>query len=317
MSAGLPGLGLGGLFFIFSALIAPFFEFIRTVRGESDAASWRRVGRNFALAVAMIVAVDGALRLAYLGIDLTGLGDPATEAPTVLPLVPIAITVGLLAAVLGSAKAMQLAAFARSRGIPPLPVPTPWPGRRRALAGGVAVTAGWFVLLLFGASQLSPVSDTESTPAVAAGLDQGEAPGSGPLGGRTSVARTLDRRGETGGAPVTQRRPRAPDSVLAASSISATAPPSTDTPAGATTGTPHQPTAPVGSTSAPPPEETDPEPAGPLSDAGPDSAAGPPEHAAAGADAGPPDHAGPPEHAGPPAKDYQTVGSTRNSIRVP
>ena len=41
MSAGLPGLGLGGLFFILSALLAPLLELGRPVRGRSSRA-WRR-----------------------------------------------------------------------------------------------------------------------------------------------------------------------------------------------------------------------------------------------------------------------------------
>ena len=85
MSAGLPGLGLGGLFFVLSALFAPFVELRRTVRGESRPGAWRQVGRQFAIALVMVAIV----------------------APLV-PLTPLGITVALLAAVLLAAKGAQL-----------------------------------------------------------------------------------------------------------------------------------------------------------------------------------------------------------------
>ena len=85
MSAGLPGVGLGGLFFVISALVAPLVELRRAARGESSAAAWRQVGRQFALAAAMVAVV----------------------APLV-PLAAVGITLGLLVAVLAGAKSAQL-----------------------------------------------------------------------------------------------------------------------------------------------------------------------------------------------------------------
>ena len=86
MSAGMPGLGLGGLFFVLSALFAPVVELHRTAQGRSSAAAWRAVGRQFAIAATMVLIV----------------------APLV-PWVPVGITAALLAAVLLAAKAAQLA----------------------------------------------------------------------------------------------------------------------------------------------------------------------------------------------------------------
>ena len=85
MSAGLPGLGLGGLFFVLSALFAPVVELRRTAQGRSSAAAWRQVGRQFALAAAMVAVV----------------------APFV-PLVPLGITTALLGVVLLAAKGAEL-----------------------------------------------------------------------------------------------------------------------------------------------------------------------------------------------------------------
>ena len=109
MSAGLPGLGLGGLFFIVSALLAPLVELARTVRGRSSPGAWRGVWRQFAIALTMIVAVDLALRLLLLAAAALGTGaGSATEGVTRLPLAPIVLTAGLLIAVLLGAKALQL-----------------------------------------------------------------------------------------------------------------------------------------------------------------------------------------------------------------
>jgi len=92
MSAGMPGLGLGGLFFVLSALFAPFVELRRTAQGRSSAAAWRQVGRQFAIAATMVLIV----------------------APLV-PWVPVGITAALLATVLLAAKGAQLALRASAR----------------------------------------------------------------------------------------------------------------------------------------------------------------------------------------------------------
>jgi hypothetical protein len=121
VSAGLPGLGLGGLFFILLALLAPFVELIRTARGRSSVAAWRAAGRQFALALTMVAAVVLTLRLLSVVADATGLAGPLSDgSPTVLALRPLGITLGLLACVLAAAKAMQLIATLRTRRRPPL-----------------------------------------------------------------------------------------------------------------------------------------------------------------------------------------------------
>lgn len=116
MSAGLPGLGLGGLFFVITALLAPLFELHRTLRGRSSAEAWRQVARQFAIAVSMIVAVDLALRALLFTASLLG-AEIGTRGSglTVLPLAPIGITTALLAGLLAAAKGLQLGLRASSR----------------------------------------------------------------------------------------------------------------------------------------------------------------------------------------------------------
>ena len=156
MSAGLPGLGLGGLFFILLALLAPFVELIRTTRGRSSVAAWRAVGRQFALALTMVAAVELTLRLLYALADATGLAGPLSDrSPTVLALRPIGITLGLLACVLAAAKAMQLIATIRTRRRPPFPALRALCCRPRLLGQLGAVTAVCLTLLLVGPAELA------------------------------------------------------------------------------------------------------------------------------------------------------------------
>lgn len=107
MSAGLPGLGLGGVFFILSALlVAPAFEIVRTARGQSSFAAWRVVGRQFAMAIAMTAAIEATLRGVALIPGLSssgtaqGLSGPAFQ--------PIAISVAALVALLLAVKLLAI-----------------------------------------------------------------------------------------------------------------------------------------------------------------------------------------------------------------
>jgi hypothetical protein len=156
VSAGFPGLGLGGLFFVLLALLAPFVELIRTMRGCSSVAAWRAVGRQFALALTMVAAVGLTLRLLYALADATGSAAPLSDGPsTVLALRPIGITLGLLACVLAAAKAMQLIATIRIRGWPRVRALRAVCCRPRLLAQLGALTAVCLAVLLVGPSELA------------------------------------------------------------------------------------------------------------------------------------------------------------------
>ena len=172
MSAGLPGLGLGGLFFVLSALLAPFVELIRTARGRSSVAAWRAVGRQFALALTMVAAVVLTFRLLYALAGATGLAGPLSErSAAVLALRPIGITVGLLAFVLAAAKAMQLVATIRTRGGSSVPALRALCCRPRLLGRLGALTAVCLALLLVGPSELAhtPAGGKAATPIRAPG----------------------------------------------------------------------------------------------------------------------------------------------------
>jgi hypothetical protein len=123
MAAGLPGVGLSGIFFIISALVAVPLEVIRTARGESSFSRWSNVLRHFALAILMIGAMElfySVLRLAFVpvaqalpplshGILVDRPSDFTTEVRTI-PLLSVLSTIALVALVMGVAKVAELVA---------------------------------------------------------------------------------------------------------------------------------------------------------------------------------------------------------------
>jgi hypothetical protein len=112
MTAGLPGFGLGGVFFIISALLAPFGELIMTARGGSSRARWASVGRQLLIALAMICNVSAML-------GLVGLVSGAGPLKALMsPLLPLTWTGGLLVIILVTAKLVQLCWLGARRGRP-------------------------------------------------------------------------------------------------------------------------------------------------------------------------------------------------------
>ncbi len=123
MSAGLPGVGLSGVFFIISALVMVPLEIARTVRGQSSLARWATVLRHLAMALAMIVCVE----LTYAGVRLAvaalhaatrhvsrfgaaGAAQASVPKPAfhMLPVAPVAVTLAVVALLLVAAKSAHL-----------------------------------------------------------------------------------------------------------------------------------------------------------------------------------------------------------------
>jgi hypothetical protein len=125
VSAGLPGAGLAGLFFILSALLAVPIEAVRTVRGRGSRASWLRVTRHAALALAMIAA----LQLFFLALSVAierFFGK--SPLPKSLPVAPVLMTLSVLVVVLSAAKVLELVLRWRS-GLRDRPQPVLVPSR--------------------------------------------------------------------------------------------------------------------------------------------------------------------------------------------
>lgn len=117
MSAGLPGVGLSGVFFILSALVTLPLELARTIRGQSSLARWAAVTRHLAIAITMVVGVELAYSVMHLAIE--HVGSPAAKTRFhLLPLAPVAATLGVIALlVLGAKAAHVLSQWRKLRGI--------------------------------------------------------------------------------------------------------------------------------------------------------------------------------------------------------
>lgn len=50
MNVGLPGTGIGGLFYLATALMMPFIELVHTIRGRSTLSRWKLVLRQVIMA---------------------------------------------------------------------------------------------------------------------------------------------------------------------------------------------------------------------------------------------------------------------------
>lgn len=57
MNAGLPGTGLGGLFYLVLALVMPLREAYLTARGRSSRERWRVVAQQFTIALGILATV--------------------------------------------------------------------------------------------------------------------------------------------------------------------------------------------------------------------------------------------------------------------
>jgi hypothetical protein len=110
MAAGLPGTGIGGLFFILSAFFMVVVELQRTIRGRSSLARWRLVGRHAAIAAAMVAAITIVVwllhRLLFPSTPTASKGS-TTTTHALLPFAPVLITLAVLATVLLTAYLAQ------------------------------------------------------------------------------------------------------------------------------------------------------------------------------------------------------------------
>lgn len=68
MNVGLPGTGIGGLFYLLTAFMILAYELVMTVRGRSNLGRWKVVGEQVGITVTMIIAaiVTNSLISTYL-----------------------------------------------------------------------------------------------------------------------------------------------------------------------------------------------------------------------------------------------------------
>lgn len=93
-NAGLPGTGLGGLFYVLLALVMPVAELYRTARGRGSRERWHQAATQFALACGIVASVAGTAA-AYL--TLVGAPSPFGLQGPALVLAPVVLAALLLA----------------------------------------------------------------------------------------------------------------------------------------------------------------------------------------------------------------------------
>lgn len=111
MNPGLPGAGVGGLFYILSALWMPICELWRLRRGDAPG-QWPLVARQFAIAVGIVASMSGV----FWGLDTVfPLKEVAVQAAGQahammwsLRVSALMVTSGVLAAVLGTVHLVRL-----------------------------------------------------------------------------------------------------------------------------------------------------------------------------------------------------------------
>lgn len=111
MNPGLPGAGVGGLFYILSALWMPVCELWRLRRRDAPA-QWPLVARQFAIAVGIVASMSGV----FWGLDtVLPLKEAAVQAAGhahammwSLRVSALMVTSGVLAVVLGTVHLVRL-----------------------------------------------------------------------------------------------------------------------------------------------------------------------------------------------------------------
>jgi hypothetical protein len=139
MTAGLPGTGIGGLFYLVSALLMPFVTLVRALRGRPVAPG--EAFRQAGVAVGILVAmwITGAL-LTYIRIDDAGAARLA-QAMQDLFVYPALLALTVLGTVVVAVETVAWVARLRQRldgdgAGPSGPLPLPWPGNADGEAAG-------------------------------------------------------------------------------------------------------------------------------------------------------------------------------------
>jgi hypothetical protein len=125
MFAGIPGIGVGTLFYVLTALWMPFPELIRLMRGRSSAARWRLIAVQFAFATSIISSIALAERALIwaLGADTPASPNPArllnegftALSPESIFAAPIIASLILLGSVVLTVEALRLLSHSRDR----------------------------------------------------------------------------------------------------------------------------------------------------------------------------------------------------------
>lgn len=113
MNAGLPGTGLGGLFYLVSALAMILFELVASLRGQSSQQRWRLVIRQALIATTIIIGISLTGLALNKGLQLYWQHSSVLKSQTqplihVFPHQPIYIVVGPLVVVIVAVQVLRI-----------------------------------------------------------------------------------------------------------------------------------------------------------------------------------------------------------------
>jgi hypothetical protein len=117
MTVGIPGAGLGGLFFVVCALLTIPVELVRTVLGRSSKARWTRAIHHTALAVSIVSVLGATYWCLHLILPIARTTTHASFSG--LPLASALMTLVVVALVLALAYVLRLVLGHRGRGHTP------------------------------------------------------------------------------------------------------------------------------------------------------------------------------------------------------
>jgi hypothetical protein len=134
MFAGLPGIGVGTLFYIVMTLCMPVIEIRRVVQGTSSLARWQQIIRQWCFSAAIILSImvaERVLMVIFNGDSPRSLSparllnhELSTHAPQSILAAPITASLVLLAAVLVIIEIMRMVQNIRHSDEAPAPSET-------------------------------------------------------------------------------------------------------------------------------------------------------------------------------------------------
>jgi hypothetical protein len=117
MNVGMPGTGVGGIFFVLCAILAVPIEIVRTLAGRSSPRRRREALYHALVAIGMVsvLAASYALlrTLIALGSSRSGGRSAAAAVPPLLPVAPVLLAIAVLVAILLAGAAAHLVAGRR------------------------------------------------------------------------------------------------------------------------------------------------------------------------------------------------------------
>jgi hypothetical protein len=117
MTAGLPGTGIGGFFYLLSALLMPVNECVCLVMGRSKPARWRKVSRQSLCSVGILAGIwCTAWILTHILHSVRQLSASApSEVPQLLRIAAVTFGLATLLAVILAAEVFGIIAVLRKR----------------------------------------------------------------------------------------------------------------------------------------------------------------------------------------------------------